>query len=211
MIRRHTLALFAIALGACSSSHSASDAGPLASEAGAIDAGRIDAGPGPIDAGPGPIDAGPSPIDAGPPTSCTGLNPAECLAEGCVPLFDDECCPTCHPGGCADCTNITWQECLPMTRCEAFEGCGAFPRWACEFSTPNCADAHLSDADSCTVPGCVPAFTPEDPTNRTCVPITASSCRAVCLITPPACPAGTTPEGDGTCFTGRCIPGFVCN
>jgi hypothetical protein len=84
---------------------------------------------------------------------------------------------------------------------------------ACEGLEPDCEGASQVDTDSCNVAGCVPAIgpvgSPELP--AVCVPIRASSCTALCRIEPPECVEGTTAEGDGSCYTGLCIPAFVCS
>jgi hypothetical protein len=49
-----------------------------------------------------------------------------------------------------------------------------------------------------------------DISTATCTPITASSCTVACRRLAPPCPTGTFPEGDGFCYTDRCIPTFVC-
>ncbi len=160
---------------------------------------------------PTPIDAGPIFVDAG-ASSCEGLGPAACLAAGCAPTFDDACCPSCMPaGGCADCTHWTFHSCAPAADACAGEGCALAPFCATE---PRCESAHPSAEDACDIAGCVPAYpsgTGEpDPSAATCVAITRTSCTVACRRFPPECPARTVPEGDGSCYTDRCIPAFVC-
>lgn len=168
-----------------------------------------------------PVSPPPEP-DAGPPptSSCAGLGPAACLANvACVPTFDDACCPSCRPSaGCADCTNPTYEACVPLTasRCPmgSSMACGITPPWGCGPAAPTCEDSHVVDVDSCDRAGCVPGYPSgegEPPIDAAvCVPITADSCTAACRLDPGPCPDGTLPEGDGSCYTGRCIPRFVC-
>src|SRR5262245_20716527 len=44
---------------------------------------------------------------------CANLFEAECLGAfpTCVPVYDDTCCPTCYPGGCADCQAYAFNHC----------------------------------------------------------------------------------------------------
>ncbi len=178
----------------------------------------VDAG-GPIDAGPPP----PPPLDAGPPppvdagrdamtTGCDGLGPAACLTAGCMPTFDDSCCPSCLPGGpCADCVHYVYEGCALGSAACSGGTCGLAPFCG---AGPNCASAHVSSEDACDVPGCVPAYPSgegdPDPSAATCVPIHRDVCRVACRRIAPPCPARTVPEGDGFCYTDRCIPAFVC-
>lgn len=165
-----------------------------------------------VDGGPPP----PPPADAGPPGECAGLNPAECLAAWCVPMFDDSCCSECTPGPCADCYHPQYRGCVPeaASSCRGGPGCGDAPIWACGPAAPFCDDAHVVADDACDRVGCVPAYPsgtgPIDPAAATCVPITAQSCTVACRRLPPECPPGTWAEGDGSCYTDRCIPAFVC-
>lgn len=160
-------------------------------------------------------------IDASGPTPCTGLGPAECMAMftlDCVPEFDDACCPVCAPGGpCADCTNPTYVGCVPRAESSCLGGphCGTAPPWACGPAAPVCETAHVVDVDSCDRVGCVPAYPSGDgePVRETaiCVGIVANSCTVACRRIAPPCPTGTVAEGDGSCYTDRCIPAFVCD
>lgn len=78
----------------------------------------------------------------------------------------------------------------------------------------DCDDAHPISAVACNVGGCVPAYPSgtgdPDPDTATCVPIHPDICTFACFRVAPPCPTGTVPEGDGACFTDRCIPAFVC-
>lgn len=163
------------------------------------------------------VDAGtppPLPVDAGPDamvTGCTGLPPAACLASGCVPMFDDACCPSCPPGPCADCVHWMYEGCVPPSAACSGSACGVAPTCTAPI---DCSSAHVNAVDACDVPGCVPAYPAgtgdPDPSTATCVPIHRDVCTALCRRFPPECPAGTFPEGDGFCYTDRCIPRFVC-
>lgn len=157
-------------------------------------------------------DSGPA-TDAGPAPSCAGRNPAACMGTpGCVPVWDDLCCPTCTSGGCADCTNLTYFECrAESSSCPTAE-CGLVPLPICDGGIPDCSEARRVDEDSCDIAGCVPVVPPIDapPLVVACVPVTADSCTVACRRVAPNCPAGTFAEGDGFCYTDRCIPAFVC-
>lgn len=165
---------------------------------------------------PPPVDAGappPPPLDGG-TTDCTGLGPAACFADlDCAPLFDDQCCPSCSPGPCADCFDPAYVECVPFDGCRT-PACGVVPSWGCVPTAPDCADATPTSVDGCSAYGCVPGYPPGegDPSiaDAICVPITGDSCTTACRRLPPTCPSGTVPEGDGSCYTDRCIPAFVC-
>lgn len=237
MERRHTLTLTPLALCAamaslasgCPASHGGDpDGGGTVG----TDSGRGDTGPDPLPDAPSPLDS-PSPTDApgavdavllvdtpprtDAPGACSGLAPAACLDAFCVPVFDDACCRTCAPGGpCADCTNLEYHSCQAYADAPCLGGgtCGTAPIWACGPAAPNCATANVVDLDSCDVTGCVPAYPSAmgdpDITMATCVPILGESCTVACRRVSPPCPTGMTPEGDGFCYTDRCIPNFVC-
>lgn len=78
----------------------------------------------------------------------------------------------------------------------------------------DCAGAHPISVVACDLAGCVPAYPAgtgdPDPTTATCVPVHPDICTYACFRVAPPCPTGTVPEGDGGCFTDRCIPAFVC-
>jgi len=202
MRARHILSLaFALAAIACSQSH----------ESGA-DGGTTPPG----DAGPPGLDAG-LPFDTGiEPGPCDGLGPAACLAAGCAPDFDDSCCPQCEPtGACADCVHPEYHSCQPYAAaCLGGPSCGTAPTWGCGPTAPQCDGAHVVDLDTCSQVGCVPAYPSgegdPDPATAICVPIEATSCTVSCRRIEPPCPTGTRAEGDGFCYTDRCIPAFVC-
>ena len=51
--------------------------------------------------------------------ACDGLDHVSCLGAfpSCVPVYDDECCPSCDPmGGCADCIRIQFHHCTQIGR-----------------------------------------------------------------------------------------------
>ena len=173
----------------------------------------VDAGP-PNDAGPPPPwDAGPPWVDAG-GTGCDGLGPAQCLQQGCLPTFEDACCPSCSEEPCADCLHWTYYACRPPGHACSSASCSSTSPWACAGGPPDCSAAHVNADDACDIAGCVPAYpsgTGEpDPLVATCVPIHAQVCTVACRRLAPPCPSGTVAEGDGSCYTDRCIPAFVC-
>lgn len=137
-----------------------------------------------------------------------------CLAaEGCVPTYHDACCSSCEPGlGCADCVDWEFWECRTYAdACEA-TFCSVAGAGACGSSEDPCTTAHPTGLGSCDVAGCVPAVAADgfmDPVDP-CVAVTAQSCTVACRSLPPTCPDGTTAEGDGSCWTGRCIPADLC-
>lgn len=156
--------------------------------------------------------------DAGPGSDpCVGLGPDACLQMGCVPTYDDACCPTCGMTGmCADCTRFEYYECHSYAdACTGSSLCSQPASWGCrETVVPDCSDANPVGELGCDIAGCVPSF----PTGEgepslaeaTCVPITDRSCTVTCRMVEPTCPTGTVAEGDGSCYTDRCIPAFVC-
>lgn len=200
------LAPVALVATACGSSH-----GPGSDVDGSVgrDSGARDAGP----PDSGTADAA-LPRDAG-HSECEGLGAAACFAAtDCAPLFDDRCCPTCSAGPCADCTDPGYVRCIPFDECRA-PPCGTVPSWGCFPSAPDCTGAVPTSVDGCTVYGCVPGFPPGDGEpvleDAVCVPVTGDSCTASCRRLPPTCPAGTVPEGDGACYTDRCIAASICD
>lgn len=208
MFRRHTLALAAaLGLAACSASHTGTreDSG-VAEDAAPEPADAIAPAP-PPDVGPPPVlDAGGGP--------CDGLGPAACFADpGCAPVFDDACCPDCSDGPCTGCADPVYFGCIPFDDCRA-PSCGTVPAWGCGPAAPDCSAAVPLDMDSCSMPGCVPSWPAETEdtslVDATCVPIAGDSCTVACRRIAPDCPDGTVPEGDGFCYTDRCIAAFVC-
>ena len=146
----------------------------------------------------------------GVPSNCDGLGQTECLAAfpGCVPIYDDACCPTCDPGPCADCVNWQFYACVPAASAcaPASPSCGQTPPWACSGGSAQCPSGFCQGTIGCvaaTCPigvGCI----------EQCHPVSAGMCSVTCLADPPECPPGTVPEADGLCYTGLCIPADVC-
>lgn len=162
------------------------------------------------------LDAGPPAPPPPPASPCDDLGPAACLADvalDCAPAFDDACCPSCDPtGACADCIDWAYRGCRPRTSVCLTGDCATVPSWACGPAAPVCETAVRVGLTSCDRVGCVPAFAPEGGPEPTvaCVPILGTSCTVFCRRAAPDCPEGTVPEGDGSCYTDRCIPAFVC-
>lgn len=134
----------------------------------------------------------------------------------CVPVYDDECCPSCDPtAGCADCVDIHFHHCAPTgTACVKAPSCGFAPPWACAGSKADCGIEPGGALTPChSAAGCTAGYCPTDVTCKTdpvCVPVTKGSCTALCGGVAPPCPPGTIAENDGSCFTGLCIPAGVC-
>lgn len=156
----------------------------------------------------------------GGPNDCAALDHVSCVGAfpGCVPVYDDECCPSCDPmGGCADCINLQFHHCAPWN--ESCAGgppqvCGFVPEWACNGKEPSCnIDPGGSPEPCATEPGCVPAYCSLDAdctTDPVCHPVKPNMCIAACASLPPPCPDGTAPEANGGCWTGSCIPQELC-
>jgi len=146
-----------------------------------------------------------------PSVECEGLGPAACASAGCIPTYDEICRPGCSADE-ACCANFEFLVCRPWEDACAAAYPGQSAEWACTDETPHCSGATQTDTDSCSLPGCVPAVgpvgSPEIP--AICVPITGVSCSASCRADPPDCPDRTVAEGDGSCYTGLCIPATVC-
>ena len=74
----------------------------------------------------------------GAPVACGGLDQEACLDAypTCVPLYDDECCSSCDPGPCSECTSLVYHHCLSKEEaCGADPpACGLLPDWACSSS-----------------------------------------------------------------------------
>ncbi|MFO0569371.1 MAG: hypothetical protein U0263_27175 [Polyangiaceae bacterium] len=160
--------------------------------------------------------SGCGPIDTG--AACSTLRETECLAASsrCAPVYDDMCCPTCSPGGCADCMNWQFVRCIEreLSSCVPgmVGGCGQTPSWACNGGTPSC------DHDACNfVPGCYEALPTSCPPDALCAsechPITAGTCGPMCgpPIPIPACPEGYTQEYASGKLTGHCIQASACH
>ena len=149
------------------------------------------------------------------PSPCDGLGHAACIgaAPSCVPVYDDECCPSCDPsGGCADCSDIAFHHCAPVAACGASgPSCGFIPSWACGGNKLTCGQPNGSITPCADVPGCVLATCdPMAGCQPECHPVTGDSCTNDCDSVPPPCPPGTVAEADGFCYTGWCIPSDVC-
>ncbi len=151
---------------------------------------------------------------------CEALDHISCLGAypSCVPVYDDQCCPTCDPmGGCADCINIQFHHCASYAdRCTGAPSvCGTTPGWACDGGKADCnIDPGGSAAPCATTEGCLPAncsltlnSCTQDPV---CHPATKGTCTTQCDAVPPPCPDGTYAESDGFCYTGYCVPMNVC-
>jgi hypothetical protein len=178
-----------------------------------------DAGPFPIDGGPFFPDVGPPPVDAG--TPCDGLGLTTCLdTPGCTPRWDDACCPSCfepgEPVACADCFRPTFHDCETTDIACSLVGisCGIVPSEYCTGGVVDCAGANPTSLDACDRYGCIPAFPSGEGEPRfeeaVCVPVVAGTCRTACRRLPPTCPSGTVPEGDGFCYTDRCVATEIC-
>lgn len=148
---------------------------------------------------------------------CGGMDHTTCIANfpQCLPVYDDECCPSCDPqGGCADCINIQFHHCEDATSNCKPANCGSIPEWACNGKQPDCnIDPGGSSEPCATVAGCIPAYCNLNQMcepNPVCHPIIAEICTAFCESVPPPCADGLTPEANGSCWTGLCIPGELC-
>ncbi|MCB9616779.1 MAG: hypothetical protein H6721_26145 [Sandaracinus sp.] len=171
------------------------------------------------DVGP---DAGSTTPDVGVGSSvCEGLGLAACLgAEECAPRWDDACCPTCHPPGepvaCSDCRAAVYNGCRTwgLSCTLILADCGTTPNENCFGDVLDCSDARVGTLDTCDRFGCIPAYPSgmgsPDVERAICVPATADSCTVSCRRASPPCPTGTVPEGDGSCYTDRCIAAVVC-
>ncbi|MBK8258974.1 MAG: hypothetical protein IPK82_40730 [Polyangiaceae bacterium] len=147
---------------------------------------------------------------------CDGMNHTACVANfpQCLPVYDDECCPSCNPqGGCADCINIQFHHCEAAPNCKP-ASCGFIPEWACNGKQPDCdIDPGGSTEPCATAAGCIPAYCNlnlDCTTDPICHPIGGNICTAFCESLPPPCPDGTTAETNGSCWTGMCIPAELC-
>ena len=161
----------------------------------------------------GPQDAGPPPPEDSGVLFCASLSVTECFdnPETCAPAFDDSCCPTCTDGPCADCSHPVYLGCRGRgDGCGS--GCATSPAWGCGPAAADCSGATAIDEITCDQIGCVPATEPvgSPALDVECVPINFNSCTVSCRRVAPNCPSGTAPEGDGSCYTDRCIPAWVC-
>ena len=166
-----------------------------------------------------------SSVTVGPGTgggsACSALNYAECLGDNgrCVPVFDDYCCPSCFPGGCADCIDFRGVACIdrqtgggepppgpPPQACPT-NGCGFVPDWACNGDKPDCSNGCFGNA------GCVDKIRCQgDACEVSCEGIAPDACGPVnCNAPPPVCGEGSIAEASAGCWTGFCIPAWVCD
>ena len=143
-------------------------------------------------------------------TACDGLPWGVCAGQpGCVPVFDDACCPTCTPGACGDCVDYRFVRCAPADEaCMGALACGTPDRFVCD-GTPHSCDSsgpcHFQlgcETFVCALDG--------PPCPDQCLEIYAGICEASCNALPPSCPDGYAPASDGFCWTGYCVPFEVC-
>ncbi len=137
-----------------------------------------------------------------------------CLQDStCVPIFDDACCSNCFPGeGCADCVDFQFVGCTdrlppePDGTCGA-NPCGSIPYWACAGGAPACEDGCFDAA------GCVEHVTCGfDSCTVECRAAQLDACGPVnCDAPTPACNEGQVAEASNGCWTGACIPAWVCS
>jgi hypothetical protein len=160
--------------------------------------------------------AGGASIGSGGAGSCAGRFEADCMGTpACAPVYDDACCPTCDPGApCADCSNPEFLHCAVLADvCNQAPACGIVPDWVCLGAPHVCPEVVGEDTYQCeATAGCVVArCSPDVNCNQVkCATVNSESCTALCDAIPPSCPAGTTAEADGSCYTGYCIPSAVC-
>lgn len=137
----------------------------------------------------------------------------DCLAaiDQCVPVFDDFCCPSCIPGGCADCVDVRFVGCSERLPPEPGGGCtdtcGVTPPWACNGNPrPEACGA------ACDRPGCIDKIRCDiDACEVWCEPVRPDACSiVVCDAPPPPCAGDQVPEVADGCWTGACIPAWVC-
>lgn len=149
---------------------------------------------------------------------CDGLGHIQCLGAypSCAPVYDDKCCPTCTPGGCADCINIDFDHCAPRSSvCDGQKPtCGLVPEWACNGGKADCNILPDGSPEPChTVAGCIATYCSLDSppcAGPTCAAATGGTCTALCDSVPPPCPEGMTAEANGGCYTGMCIDANLC-
>jgi hypothetical protein len=150
----------------------------------------------------------------GVPAGCADHNIyAECLAFGeCVPIFDDRCCSSCFPGECADCIDYQFVGCTerlppePGGRC-GVAPCGFIPDWACEGGSPACDGGCFAQAGCVNKQKCS-----GDVCEISCDAVSPDACGPVdCFSPPPRCFDGEVPEASEGCWSGACIPAWVCS
>jgi hypothetical protein len=162
----------------------------------------------------GPVTTVSSGEGGGAPSVCSSFNIyTECLQHGeCVPIFDDRCCSSCFPGECADCIDYQFVGCTERLPPEpggpcGVTPCGFIPDWACSGGAPDC------DAGCFALPGCVnKQQCTGDVCEISCGAISPDACGPVdCDAPPPPCFDGEVPEAQNGCWSGACIPAWVCS
>lgn len=155
---------------------------------------------------------GGSSVGQGGGSGCSAIDTyTDCLGAGpCVPVFDDLCCSSCFPGECADCQDLRFVGCTDRLPPEPEGACGAppcgfVPDWTCTAGTPDCSNG-------CSEAGCVQKIACE--TNACevwCEGVASDACGVVgCDAPPPLCADDQVPEVASGCWTGACIPAWVC-
>lgn len=159
--------------------------------------------------------AGCGPVDTGAP--CATLGEMGCLAAfpRCAPVYDDQCCPSCYPGMCADCMSWQFYECIDRELSSCVPGtighCGQTPPWACNGGKAECNEGACQ-----FTPGCVSAQPTSCAPDGLCPPechaVTAESCGPPCgpPVPMPMCPNGGVHEVQNGQYTGYCIDPSVC-
>lgn len=155
---------------------------------------------------------GGSSVGQGGGSACSGIDVyVDCLAAGaCVPVFDDLCCSSCFPGECADCQDLRFVACTdrlpPEPEGACGQGpCGFVPDWTCTTGVPDCSEG-------CFEAGCVQKLVCDiDACEVWCDAVRPDACGVVaCDAPPPPCAGDQVPEVGGGCWTGACIPAWVC-
>lgn len=207
LLRGAGLLVGALALVACGNEVVLEDGGGGASSSSKASTGTQ----GPTTSTGTTMSSGVTSTTTGTPAMCVGLSLTQCLGAfpTCAPLYDDACCPSCAPGPCADCIDMQFYECLPASEaCTGAAMCGYPSKENCAGLPADCFD------DYCPAnPGCTPACKTDASGNCVtdeCHAVTADTCTSFCDGIPPNCPPGYTAEQNGSCFTGFCIPGQVC-
>lgn len=151
-------------------------------------------------------------VGQGGSSGCAGVDVyADCLGAGeCVPVFDDLCCSSCFPGECADCQDLRFVGCTDRLPPEPEGACGAapcgfVPDWTCTSGVPDCSEG-------CFEAGCVQHLACDgDACEVWCDAVRPDACGVVvCDAPPPPCNGDQVPEVGGGCWTGACIPAWVC-
>ncbi len=207
-----SLVAFSLALAACGGIAVIDPAGGAGSGGSGGSGGSAGAGGSGASAGSGGAGASAGSGGGGGSGACLGLDEVSCLGAypSCVPRYDDQCCPSCNPGSCADCVDWGFESCQPaQAACEAPSACGFVPDWACAGKQAECPDGQPCNFQ----PGCTEQLCAVgDPCPGTilCSPVTAGTCSSFCDSVPPTCPPGSVPEADGFCYTGFCVEASLC-